>query len=279
MNIESICIVGLGLMGGSLGLSLKKLYPHATIYGYDHNEIHQIEALNLKLVDKIINTVDEIKCCDVIFLCIPVDAIISINREFIGISKHTTIIDMGSTKEQICNEIPLSIRSNLVASHPMTGTENSGPSAAINDLYKNKTVVLCDKNKSGASQLKIAQDIFDKLNMNIVYMDSISHDKHAAFISHAPHAISFALANSVLNQEDHKSIIALAGGGFRDMSRIAQSSPSMWEAIFRQNRNNILESIECFKSELDKCKDMIKDERWDELKDWMSKANNIHDIL
>lgn len=279
MNIESICIVGLGLMGGSLGLSLKKLYPNTTIYGYDHNETHQIEALKLKLVDKIINTVDEIKCCDVIFLSIPVDAIIATNKELIGISKHTTIIDMGSTKEQICNEIPISIRSNLVASHPMTGTENSGPSAAIDDLYKNKTVVLCDVEKSGERQLNIAQDIFGKLNMNMVYMDSSSHDKHAAFISHTPHAISFALANSVMNQEDHKSIIALAGGGFRDMSRIAQSSPNMWEAIFRQNKNNILESIECFKSELEKCQDMIKNEKWEELQEWMRKANNLHNIL
>jgi prephenate dehydrogenase len=279
MNIESICIVGLGLMGGSLGLSLKKLYPDTTICGYDHNEKHKIDALNLKLVDKIINSKDDIMACDVIFLCIPVDAIIAINKELIGISKNSTIIDMGSTKEQISNEIPASIRVNLVASHPMTGTENSGPLAAINDLYGNKTVVLCDTEKSGIKQLQIAEEIFNKLNMNIVYMDSISHDKHAAFISHAPHAISFALANSVLNQEDHKSIIALAGGGFKDMSRIAQSSPAMWEAIFRQNRTNVLESIECFKNELTKCQDMIKEEKWEELKDWMGKANNLHDIL
>jgi len=279
MNIKSVCIVGLGLMGGSLGLSLKKAYPNAKIYGIDHNKEHQKEALKLGLVHEISLNLDDISNIDVIFLSIPVDAILNTANELLKISNSTTIIDMGSTKELISKNIPKPIRANFVASHPMTGTENSGPSAALGGLYDKKTVVICDKEMCGKNHLDIAIDIFTKLNMKIVYMDSESHDKHAAFISHMPHAVSFALSNSVLKQEDHKSIIALSGGGFRDMSRIAQSSPSMWESVFRQNKTNILDSIKSFQIELEKCKLLIENEQWDELKIWMHDANKLHEIL
>jgi prephenate dehydrogenase len=110
-------------------------------------------------------------------------------------------------------------------------------------------------------------------------MGSQEHDRHAAFISHMPHTVSYAIANSVMKQEDSQSIVALAGGGFRSMSRIAKSSPNMWEDIFRQNRDNLLESIESFQVEMNRCQKMIEDEDWDSLHKWMSKANRLHDIL
>ena len=134
----------------------------------------------------------------------------------------------------------ITIRSNFVTAHPMTGTEKFGPKAAIPKLYENKVVVLCDMEKSGEYQREVAKKLFSSIGMKLVFMGSAEHDRHAAFISHMPHALSFSLANSVMKQEDAASIIALAGGGFRDMSRIAKSSPHMWEDIFRQNSYNFV---------------------------------------
>lgn len=279
MDIKSIGIIGLGLMGGSIGLSLKKLYPHINIIGYDHNLTHIHEAIDLKLVDKITQNIEEIWQCDLAILAIPVDGIISLIGQISSVPKMTTIIDMGSTKQLICDSIPDAIRSNFVATHPMTGTEKSGPTAAIDGLYNGKTVVLCDIEKSGAHQLEIVKKLYKALGMNIIYMDSTSHDRHAAFISHMPHVISYALANTVMRQEDPKSIIALAGGGFRDMSRIAKSSPDMWESIIRQNKINVLDSIINFKQELDSFEQMLLKEDWDGVKKWMIEANSLHDIL
>jgi len=161
----------------------------------------------------------------------------------------------------------------------MTGTEKFGPTASIRDLYKDKVIVLCDLEDSGERQKDIAIHIFKSIGMNIVFMNGKEHDKHAAFISHMPHAISYALANSVITQENANSIIALAGGGFKDMSRIAKSSPFMWEDIFRQNKSNLLMAIDSFSLELQRCKEMVEDEEWEELNRWMSDANKLHDIL
>lgn len=146
-------------------------------------------------------------------------------------------------------------------------------------MYTDKVVVICDFEKSGVHQVAVAKKLFTDIGMNIVCMDAKEHDRHAAFISHMPHALSYALANSVLQQEASQSIIALAGGGFKDMSRIAKSSPNMWEDIFRQNKSNVLEAMHSFQSELKKCQKMVEDEEWKQLNDWMKDANALHDIL
>jgi prephenate dehydrogenase len=272
-------IVGLGLMGGSLSLALKKHSTDHYFIGLDHNERHCKEALELGLVDEITASIETLKQCDIIFLSIPVDSIISVVKQLPPLTEKCTVIDLGSTKEKISLSIPSEIRENFVAAHPMTGTEKFGPTAALEELYTNKVVVLCDLEKSGEYQQKLAKKIFSDIRMKIVCMGSKEHDRHAAFISHMPHAVSYALANSVMAQEDSKSIIALAGGGFRDMSRIAKSSPNMWEDIFRQNKNNVLEAIHSFQSELKKCQKMVENEEWDTLNEWMKEANTLHDIL
>ena len=274
-----IGIIGLGLMGGSLGLALKKISKEYQIIGYDHNQSHQKEALQLELIDQITNDLEVIKECNVIILTIPVDAIIAIIPNLTDVAKACTIIDFGSSKEKISNSIPSLIRKNFVTAHPMTGTEKFGPSAAIHDLYKNKTMVICDQEKSGEHQNSIAKKIFNDIGSKIVFMNAKEHDRHAAFISHMPHAVSYAIANSVMKQEDSNAIVALAGGGFKSMSRIAQSSPNMWEDIFRQNKDNLLESIITFNEEMLLCQELIENEEWDELHTWMKKANALHDIL
>ena len=274
-----IGIVGLGLMGGSLGLALKKISTKYNLLGYDHNPSHKRDALRLKLVDAITEDFDEIKHCDVIILTIPVDAIISISQTLIDISSTCTVIDFGSSKEKISNAIPTSIRTNFVTSHPMTGTEKFGPKAAIEGLYDERTMVICDIEQSNDYQKGVALSIFKDINAKIVFMGAKEHDRHAALISHMPHAVAFALAKAVVGQEDPKSILALAGGGFKSMSRIAKSSPNMWEDIFRQNKENLLQSIELFNKELVLCQQLIEKEQWDELYNWIAEANKLHNIL
>ena len=279
MAIQKIGIIGLGLMGGSLSLALQATSKNFHFVGLDHNEEHCTQALSLGLVDEIVRTIDEIKHCDIIFLTIPVDSIIAIAKEINELNDRCTVIDLGSTKEKISQSIPKEIRANFVTAHPMTGTEKFGPYAAVSNLYTDKVVVLCDMEKSGIYQQKIAKDIFSDIGMTLVFMGAKEHDRHAAFISHMPHALSYSLANSVMKQEAAESIITLAGGGFKDMSRIAKSSPNMWEDIFRQNKTNLLEAINVFQAELEKCQKMVENEEWDRLNNWMEEANKLHNIL
>ncbi len=274
----TIGIIGLGLMGGSLGLALQDTKLVSKVLGFDHNLTNCEEALKLNLVNEIVSF-DEIKNSDIIFLAIPVEAIIKTLSSLKDVSENTTIVDLGSTKNEIIKSVPSIIRANFVAAHPMAGTEKFGPSAAFKTLYQDKIVVLCDTKNSGDFHKDRATQIFSHIGMKIVFMNPIEHDTHASFISHLPHAISYALANSVIGQEDPKSILLLAAGGFTDMSRLAKSSPAMWSDIFKQNRENLLSSIELFEKELNKCKEMIKKDDFENLEKWMGDATTLHKIL
>lgn len=274
----NVAIVGLGLMGGSLALSLKKLDFIDSIVGSDHNLEHQKTALELKLVEKVVEF-EEIKNYDVIFLSIPVNGIIASLKELVDVDANTTIIDLGSTKGKIVASVPPIIRKNFIAAHPMTGTENFGPTAAVEGLYEDKAVVLCDLDDSGERQRQVAKKIFKALGMRKYYMKSTEHDRHAAFISHMPHAISYSIANTVMKQENKHNILALAAGGFRSMSRLAKSSPDMWEDIFKQNKSNLLEAIELFEHELSIIKENIKNDAWEKVHKEMSNGKKLHDIL
>jgi len=274
----NVAIVGLGLMGGSLALSLKKLDFIDSIVGSDHNTGHQKTALELNLVEKFV-TFQELKEYDVIFLAIPVNGVIDSLKKLTDVDENTTIIDLGSTKGKIVASIPPSIRKNFVAAHPMTGTENFGPAAAVEELYNDQVVVLCDLEESGELQQKVSRKIFKALNMKKYFMKADEHDRHAAFISHMPHAISYSIANTVMKQENKHNILALAAGGFRSMSRLAKSSPTMWEDIFKQNKTNLLEAIELFENELANIKESIKNDDWEKVHKDISDGNKLHDIL
>ncbi len=274
-----IGIVGLGLMGGSLALTLRKLSFVSNIYGLDHNTEHQKEALRLNLVEKLIDF-EALCTLDVIVLAIPVNGVISTLQSLEGkIAETTTVIDLGSTKEIIVNAVPQSIRKNFVAAHPMTGTEHNGPSAAFEGLYKDQVVVLCDLEESGTHQQETAVRLFSGIHMRLSYMHAHEHDRHAAFISHMPHVISFSIANSVLAQEDKYNILAMAAGGFRSMSRLAKSSPHMWEDIFKQNKGNLIDAIEVFQTELEQFKKEIKNDDWEKVSDKMRRGNELEEIF
>ena len=271
-------IIGLGLIGGSLGLALKESAMFKRIVGLDNNEIHLQQALSLGLIDEGVE-LEKIKQCDVIFLATPVEAILEILPQLIGVSPHTTIIDLGSTKYLISQNIPPSIRKNFICAHPMSGTENFGPKAAFKDLLPHHIIVLTDLEQSGEFQISMAKEIFITLKMNIIKMDSKSHDNHAAFISHLPHIISYALANTVLSQQNPKDILTLAGGGFKSMVRIAKSSPKMWSDISKQNREEILKSLENYQKEINFAKELINSQKWEELENWMAEANSLYKIF
>ncbi len=271
-------IVGLGLMGGSFAKVVKKYNLSQEVVGYDHNLEHQKQALELGLVEKIVE-IDELLECDMIVLCIPVDAIVAFMPTLEKVSQNTTIIDFGSTKKLIVDNIPQSIKKNFVPAHPMTGTEKFGPSAAIDGLYEGKTIVLCDLDSCDEIHRTRVLDIFNAIAMRIVHMDSSTHDIHACYMSHLPHAISFSLATTVMSHEDPQNIISLAAGGFKDMSRIAKSSPNMWTDIFRQNKDNLIKSINIYEKQLDTVKKMLEEEDYEAIHKWMKKANTLHDIL
>lgn len=275
----NIGIIGLGLMGGSLAKALKKYYIAEKIYGYARSEKSKTEIEELNLVDELVNIKTIKEKCDLIILAIPVDNIISMIPQFLDINEKTTIMDLGSTKEFIIENVPSSIRKNFIAAHPMTGTEKSGPKAAIDNLYEGKTVVLCNLEDNDNLHVNRAFKIFQEIGMRIVVMDANEHDVHACYMSHLPHAISFSLANTVMSREDPKSIIALAAGGFKDMSRVAKSSPKMWSDIFKQNRKNLLNAIDQFEIQMKEVRDMVENEKYEDLKKWMRKANSLHEIL
>ena len=275
----NIGIIGLGLMGGSLAKAVKRYGIANKVYGFTNNEKNAKDILELNLVDELVDLETLKKVSDVIILAIPVDAIIEMFSDFLDIDNKTTIIDMGSTKEYIVKNIPQKIRKNFVAAHPMTGTEKSGPKAAIDNLYEGKTVVLCDLEDNDDLHKNRAFEIFQAIGMRIVVMNSKQHDIHACYMSHLPHILSFSLANTVMGHEDPKSIIALAAGGFKDMSRIAKSSPRMWGDIFKQNRKNLLDSIDLFESQLQNARKMVEKENYEDLQEWMKKANTLHEIL
>lgn len=272
-------IIGLGLIGGSIGLALKEIKFISQIYGLDISKENEQEALKLGLVSEIIS-LDEMKTkCELIFLAVPVESIIKISQNLVGISQNTTIIELGSTKVEILENVPKQIRPNFIAAHPMKGTEFTGPTAAVKNLFKDAVMVLCDTEENLEFHKRRAIEISSHIGMKIVFMGSKEHDHHAAIISHLTHVISFSLANSVMKEEDVSHILALRGGSFSDMIRTAKSSPQMWSDIFKQNRDNLLFAIEMFKNEIAICENFLKDKKWDELQNWMNEARKIREIL
>ncbi|CAG9469266.1 prephenate dehydrogenase [Campylobacter upsaliensis] len=271
-------IIGLGLMGGSLGLCLKENKLISSVYGLDLDAQNAKDALKLGLIHELIGF-DKLSNCDIIFIATPVNAIIEILQNLKELPKTTTIIELGSTKRKIVESLPATLIKQTIFAHPMAGTENSGPKAAFKELYKDAVCVLCDSEVADDLHQKRAVEIFSHLGMRIVFMDSTSHDHHTAIISHLPHAISFSLANYVMREEDRRNIAYLGGPSFKGMCRIAKSSPLMWGGIFTQNKENILASIEHFQEELENCKKMLENCDENKLKKWMEKANHLREIL
>jgi prephenate dehydrogenase len=274
-------IVGLGLIGGSIGLKLKDLYDNIIIYGYDIDDDSVSYCLKNKIIDVKFDE-ELISELDFLFLAIPVESIKKQLSDYLNkTSNKTLIIDLGSTKFQICNSVESNQnRKNYLAAHPIAGTEFSGPNSAKKDLFNDKVMILCDTEKTDPNLLLDAKKIIKSLGMSIKTMNSKEHDKHIAYVSHLSHISSFMLGKTVMDKEDDEhAIYNMAGSGFESTVRLAKSSPEMWSSIFVENKKNIIESLDEYISNINNFKKLIEVSDQKTLNDEMRRINGIKKIL
>lgn len=278
----TIAIVGIGLIGGSMAISLKANGFATQIIGVDKNEANAQKALDIQLVDIIMPLEEAMEATDVIILSTPVSAMTTLLPVILDkIKPNQVLLDVGSTKETILKSVENHPnRGQFVATHPMAGTEFSGPEAAIPNLFDGKCTVFVDIEKSSETAHRIAKRLYEALKMGIVYLDSAEHDVHTAYVSHISHLSSFALALTVLEKEQNeKRIFELASGGFRSTVRLAKSSPDMWIPIFEQNRDNVLDVLDEHINTLAKFRSLLIKKNFAEFYRLIEEANDIERIL
>ena len=275
-----LTVIGLGLIGGSMAIDLRKARFTQEITGVDANPENAHEALRLGIIDRIDSLEGAVEKADMVIIAIPVDKVLNTLTTVLDlISDQTTVIDVGSTKKLIAQAVENHPkRRNYIAAHPMSGTENSGPTAALDGLFEGKINIICDQEKCGPQHLAFAEKVFQVLGMDIAYMTSDEQDHSTAFISHLPHAAAFALANAVLDKEDREIIFDLASGGFNSTVRLAKSSPEMWGPIFQQNKQYIVESLDVYIKHLKAFRKSIESDPA-EMMALMKNANRIRGIL
>jgi len=278
---KNFAIVGVGLIGGSLALKCRKNGLANRVVGVDNSQEHGREAIELGLVDEMMGLDEAILVADVIVLAVPVGVLSVLLPHVLDRVTNQVVIDMGSTKSQLATLVKdHPQRARFVASHPMWGTEYSGPGAAVENAFEDKAVIVCDTIESDPDALEMATEIFNSLKMRIIEMGSNDHDLHAAYVSHISHITSFALANTVLEKEkEDDAIFEMASAGFESTVRLAKSSPEMWTPILMQNRENILDVLNEHITQLRKFKSCLEKENWEYLNELMSKANQIRRII
>jgi prephenate dehydrogenase len=275
-------IVGLGLIGGSVALGLRRAGIATELIGVDANAANGLKAVELGLVDNILPEDKALSSADLIVLSIPVNALNAFLPIVLDlIKKDAVVIDAGSTKTSICKSVANHPKRNqFVAAHPIAGTENSGPTAAFDGLFKGKTNIICEAGKSSVEALKIAMKVFDALELNTIFMEADEHDKHVAYVSHLSHVSSFLLGQTVLDiEKDEKNIFDLAGSGFASTVRLAKSSPDMWAPIFEQNSEYLSQALLEYIMHLQKFHYHLMKRDTKELHRIMSKANEIRRVL
>jgi len=279
---NTVTIVGVGLISGSFSLALKDRGLVKKVIGVSRTEASAKKALELGLIDEALPLEEAVKQADLIYVAIPVDATIGVMRQVMDLVTDKQIVaDAGSTKHALCEALANHpMRSRFVATHPMWGTEYSGPEAAVRDAFVGRACVICEKEKSDPKAVAIVEQIYRDLGMHLTYMDADSHDMHTAYVSHISHITSFALANTVLEKEkEEDTIFELAGGGFESTVRLAKSNPDMWVPIFKQNRENVLDVLNEHISQLRKFKACLEKENYTYLQELIENANKIRRIL
>ncbi len=280
-KMKNIYMIGVGLIGGSFAIDIKKHNPEAIIHGISRKDETLNKALELKLIDKKA-TLDDLENADLVIVSIPVDATVKLLPTILDkISENGLVVDAGSTKEAICKVVEHHPkRRNFLACHPIAGTEKSGPTAAISGLYKGKTNIICEVEKTTFKLQEKALKLFTDIGMRIRYMDPVSHDKHIAYVSHLSHISAFMLGKTVINKEkNERDIFDMAGSGFESTVRLAKSSPAMWTPIFKQNKENILETLEEYISNLQHFKELMQQDNFSEIFNEMENTNYIKQIL
>lgn len=279
---ENVTIVGVGLIGGSFALALKDKGLAKNIIGVTRSEKSAKRAIELGLVDEVLSLEEAVKKSDLIYVSIPVDTTIPTMVQILDLlTDRQIVLDAGSTKGALCAALANHPKRNrFVATHPMWGTEYSGPEAAVHGAFAGRACVICEKEKSAPDALNTVEGIYQTLGMQLVYMGATAHDVHAAYVSHISHITSFALANTVLEKEkEEDAIFGLAGGGFESTVRLAKSNPAMWAPIFMQNRENVLDVLNEHISQLRKFKASLEKENIEYLTELMENANKINRII
>ena len=279
--MKNIYIIGVGLIGGSLAIDIKKKKPDVVIYGISRKEATLDKALSLNLIDKKA-TLDDIVDADLVIVAIPVDATVKLLPAILDkISDTGLVVDAGSTKVDICKVVENHPkRRNFLAMHPIAGTEYSGPSAAISNLFVGKTNIVCEVEKTTFKLQEKALKLFSDIGMRIRYMNPEAHDKHIAYMSHLSHISAFMLGKTVIEKEkNERDIFDMAGSGFASTVRLAKSSPEMWTPIFKQNKANVIETLEEYIINLTHFKDMMKQDDFEGIFSEMKNTNYIKDIL
>ncbi len=279
--MKNIYIIGIGLIGGSMAIDIKKKNPKTVIHGISRKESTLDMALSLNLIDKKAS-LEDIANADLVIVAIPVDATVKLLPTILDyISDNTLVIDAGSTKEAICKSVENHPkRRNFLAMHPIAGTEYSGPSAAISGLFIGKTNIICEVEKTAFKLQEKALKLFSELGLRIRYMNPVAHDKHIAYVSHLSHISSFMLGKTVIDKEkNERDIFDLAGSGFASTVRLAKSSPEMWTPIFKQNKDNVVEILEEYIQNLTKFKEFMEADDFDNIYNEMKNTNYIRDIL
>lgn len=276
-----VCVVGVGLIGGSMAIDLKKRKFCSRLFGVDANTAHAVKALDLGFVDEIVSLEDGVKKSDLVILAVPADATLKLLSKVMNLVNDQIVTDVCSTKESICKSIKNHPkRMNFVAGHPMAGTEFSGPEAAVSGLFDGKATIICESEKSCESATTVVQKLYQTLNMRIIKMDAQNHDVHAAYVSHISHISSFALALTVLEKEaNEKNIFDLASGGFDSTVRLAKSSAAMWAPILAGNSENVGRVLQTYIDKLIDFKTAIENKNLAAITQNIEEANKIRKVL
>jgi prephenate dehydrogenase len=276
-----VTIIGTGLIGGSMALTLKEKGFATKVMGVDASEQHLTQALALGIIDEAHTLQDAVALSDLIIIATPINAAENLLPQILDITNKQVVMDVGSTKNNICMIVEVHPkRGRFVATHPMWGTEYSGPEAAVKNAFTDKATVICSKEASDPDAAALVEQVYQTLGMHLLYMEAAAHDVHVAYISHISHITSFALANTVLEKErEEDAIFELASGGFESTVRLAKSNPSMWVPILMQNKENVLDVLNEHISQLRKFKASLEKEDPDYLLELIEKANGIKRIL
>jgi len=277
-----VTIIGLGLIGGSLAITIREKDLADRIIGADKNEKNAETALNIGLVDDVFELNDAITVADFVIIAVPVDQTRLLLPEVLNrINPTATVMDVGSTKQGICSAVlNHTKRKRFVATHPIAGTENFGPLAAIPNLFNGKLSIICDREKSDDDALETVRHLYKSIGMNIVYMNAEEHDLHSAYVSHLSHISSFMLGLTVLEiEKNEETIFELAGSGFASTVRLAKSSPEMWTPIFEQNSHHLLNALDTYIDKLKIFREAIEQKNTVKLTSLMKEANDIRRIL
>ncbi len=278
----NVYIIGIGLIGGSLGLSMRSRGIASSIIGSDSSAENEAIALEEGIIDRAASLDEGLEVADVVILSTPVSVAPSLAVKILNkLKPHQLLLDVGSIKGEICEMVSMhALRSQFVATHPMWGTEYSGPKAAQRDAFDGSTVVLCDSEQSSEHALQVATKIYQQLGMNIIEMNSEEHDLHAAYISHISHITSFALALTVLEKErEEQHIFDMAATGFESTVRLAKSSHSTWIPVLLRNKYNVLDVLREHIHQLQLLRKAIERDDAKGLEEMISRANTIQRII